>query len=215
MNDYQEFENILKTTQDEQIRKKVVIIEYLSIVLTILCLLSSGFLAYFDDSMAALAVSGDSLLDILVHLTVLWRYYKPINLSSKKMDIHSSLLLAILFLISSLMIEYESIKNLITHTKPIPSLIFIAISIGQSIIFSFLSMYKFYLAQNFTHSDTLISSGIDSFVTGVSNFSMALSMGLFVVNQKIWYLDSTFGIIIGFIIFLYGLYLLICVTMKN
>lgn len=215
MHDYQEFENILKSSQDEQIRKRVVIIEYLSIVLTLICLLSSGYLAYFDNSMTALAVSSDSLLDILVHLIVLWRYYKPLYMSSKKLDIYANLSLAVLFLISSICIEYESIKNLITHTKPIPSLLFIAISTGQSITFSLLSIYKFYLAQNFSESGILISSGIDSFVTGISNFSMALSMGLFVMNKKIWYLDSSFGIIIGLIIFIYGFYLLISVVLKN
>ncbi|RNA04186.1 transmembrane protein -like [Brachionus plicatilis] len=215
MNDYREFENILQSSQDEQIRKKVVIIEYASIVLTILCLLSSGFLAFFDDSMTAMAVSGDSLLDILVHLIVLWRYYKPLNFNPKKMDKYASILLSILFFISSICIEYESIRNLITHTKPIPSLIFIAISIGQSITFSLLSIYKFYLAQNFTQSGALISSGIDSLVTGISNFSMALSMGIFVMNRRIWYLDSSFGIGIGLVIFIYGVYLLISVVTKD
>lgn len=215
MQDYQEFENILKSSQEEQIRKRIVIIEYLSIVLTLVCILSSVYLAYFDNSMTALAVSIDSLLDILVHLVVLWRYCRPLYMSSKKIDTYANLSLAILFLVSSICIEFESIKNLLTHTKPIPSLLFIAISAGQSIIFSLLSIYKFYLAQHFTESSILISSGIDSFVTGISNFSMALSMGLFVMNKKIWFLDSSFGIIIGLIIFIYGLFLLFSVAKKN
>ncbi|CAF0767447.1 unnamed protein product [Brachionus calyciflorus] len=210
INEYEEFENFLKFSRDEQIRKKVVIIEYVSIFFTIVCFLTSAYLAYEDYSMTALAVSSDSLLDILVHLTVLWRYFNPSNLNVIKMDAYASIVLSILFFMSSLCIEFESIRNLVYGQKPVPSLEFITISIIQSIIFSLLSIYKFCLAQDFSQNKSLISSGIDSLITGLSNFSMALSMGIFVMNKNIWYLDSSFGIIIGFLVFIYGLHL--CVT---
>ena len=100
---FDEFETILKKRKEETIRQKIIIIEYISIFLTIISCLISGYLAYEDYSMAALAVSVDSLLDILVHITVIWRYC---NLESNRRDFFASILLSILFYISSFCIEF-------------------------------------------------------------------------------------------------------------
>lgn len=205
---FKEFETFLLRIKEESTRKKIIFVEYVSIVLTVLSFFLSAYLAYEDYSMTAMAIAADSLLDILVHLTVIWRYIVPIEIDSKKRDFYSSLLLAILFLTSSFCIGFESAQNLVLQKLPVASLTFILIGVVQSILFCLLSIYKFYLANRISQNASVISSGIDSFITGLSSFSMALSMTIFVMDKKIWYLDSVFGIFIGCMVFIYGFHLI-------
>ena len=203
-----EFGSFTQKIAKETTRKQIIWIEYLSILLTIVCCILSALLAIDENSVIALAVSIDSLLDIVTYVIVLWRFQKPYEENVNKEKV-SLILLSVLFFISSFWIEIECLKNFLNEKKPEPSFLFIMISCSQSLTFSIISIVKFYLAKKFMYDPILISDGINSLVTSISSFSMALSMGIYLFNCNIWYFDSIFGILIGFLVFMYGCRLLI------
>lgn len=163
-------------------------------------------------SVAALAVAIDSFLDIIAHAIVLWRYYFPQSFNSHKRDIHASILLALIFFVSSLLIEVESIRNLILRLKPMPSYFLIVVCLLQSLAFNALAIYTFILSHRIKKNSTLISSGINSLVSGLSNLSLAVSMCLLILYPKIWYFDSIFGLISGMVVFIYACQLIVMNT---
>lgn len=163
-------------------------------------------------TVTALAVSVDSFLDIIAHAIVLWRYHRPQSLNSRSRDIRASILLALIFFFSSLLIEFESIRNLVLRLKPMPTLFLVVVCIIQSIAFNALSVYSFVLAQKIKKNSTLISSGVNSLMSGLSNLSMAISMCLLILYPRVWYFDSIFGLICGIMVFVYACQLLVMNT---
>jgi divalent metal cation (Fe/Co/Zn/Cd) transporter len=208
----QEFKNFLQTIQEQSSRTKIIFIEVFSICMTILCAAMTAYLAYVDYSMIALAISLDSLIDILAGFVVIWRYLNPNEICSSKRDSKASLLLSILFIITSICIEFESIKNLVNKERPIASGLFILSSVLESVLFSLIAMAKFFLAQNLSVNKALISSGINSLIASLSYFSMAISMSVFVLYPNMWYFDSIFGFWIGIMVFVYGIQLFVKIT---
>jgi hypothetical protein len=159
-NEIQEFNRFLNNIEENSIRSKIIYIELLSILFTIICCIISGILAYDEKSQSALAISIDSFIDILFYVIVIWRYFEQID-CNRKLDRLVLIWLSILFLVSSLLIEFESVSSILVLKKPIASKSFIIISIIQSIVFSLFSILKFYFAKNFINNQVLISSGND------------------------------------------------------
>ena len=210
--DFIQLEHFLKSVEEESIRHKVLIVEYLSIILNVISFFITGGLAIDDNSITALAVAIDSLLDILATVAVIWRFKRAesdLN-DSKKRNKTALVFISILFFISAFLIEVESVKTLLFKERPIVSLNFIVLSLIQSAVFSFVSIYKFSLAQKliYTSNATLISDGINSLITSLCSLSMAISMSLFMIDKNIWYFDGLFGFVIGICILFYGCHLL-------
>lgn len=172
----------------------------------------STYFAMEYFTVTALAVSIDSFLDIIAHSIVLWRYNRPQSLNSRSRDIRASILLALLFFVSSLLIEFESIRNLILRLKPTPTFFLVATCLFQSVAFNALSVYTFILAQRIKKNSTLISSGVNSLMSGLSNLSLGVSMGLLMLYPRVWYFDSIFGLICGIMVFIYACQLFVMNT---
>ncbi len=233
--DFLEFNQFVRNIEEEAVNRKIVIVEYISIFLTLACFVLTAILAYDDKSvtgntfiyltsksslytywiflkLTALAISIDSFLDILAYVVCIWRYHQTNDSKrSKNKDKIASIILALLFLASSIWVEIESVKSFLEEEKPLKSFVFIGIAIFQSILFSILSIIKFLLAQKLVNNVVIISDGVNSIIASLSNLSMAISMIFFIANNNIWYLDSIFGFIIGILVFIYGTQLL----MKN
>ena len=208
MDENKDFDSFLNKLREESVRKKIILIEVFSITFTLVSCAVSGYFWITAGSMAAMAVSADSFLDILAYLTIIWRYFKPSDLNSIKRDRKAQLLFSILFLVTAICIEYESFKNLFFMIKPKPNHVFILISVLQSIVFSFISILKFKLCRNLKLNSCLFASGVNSLMAAFGLFSMALSMTIFVYSEDIWYLDSILGFILGIALFIYSAKLL-------
>ena len=189
---------------DDSIRKTVLWIESISIVFTLFTSFVTAFLAYEHNSMAATGVSVDGFLDIVAYSTILWQFSNEHEFKSSKKDIKAKIILAFLFFISASWVEYGSISNFINEHKPLPSHYFIILSIIQSITFSIISIVKFIVCQKLAFNTSMLSSGINSLIAGLGNLSMTLSMSIYLYYPSVWYLDSVFGCIMGFIIFIYA-----------
>ena len=199
-----EFCFFLQKMREQSIRSHIILIEVLSILLTIFGAVLTSYLAYIDYSMTALAISIDNFLDILAYTVIVWRYIRSDEINSDKRDTRANLILSVLFIFSAVCIEYESARNLLFQQKPIASGFFVLSSVLQSITFSMIAIIKFYLAQKLITSQALTTSGINSLICGFSYFSMALGMSAYVVYPSIWYLDSLFGFCTGLLVFVYG-----------
>lgn len=115
--DLVQFETFLQAIKEESTRKKIILVEYLTIFLTIICCLTTGYLALEDDSMAAMAVSADSLLDILVHIIVIWCYHKPMEKQAKNTQLYTSVFIAVLFFFHHFMSNTSQLKIWFTQTN--------------------------------------------------------------------------------------------------
>lgn len=209
---FYEHENFVEKIRERSVRNKILLVESLCVLLNVVCCVTSSYLALTDFSIMAMAVSIDSLLDIFAHLTVIWRYRRTNELNSCNRDTRACIILAVVFFASSFLIEFESIRNLTFRIKPKQSYMFIFLSLFQSFAFNALCVCTFVLSQKINKNSTLISSGINSLVSGLSTLSMAVSMSIYTMNPKVWYTDSIFGLIMGIMVFIYGCQLLVMNT---
>ena len=139
---------------------------------------------------------------------MIWRFGGETDENSIKKDRPALIALGCIFFFSSLAVEYESVNNLVSGVKPLPSALFIILGIVNSILFSVLAILKFIISTKFEANRTIISDGINCLIAGFGAFSMSISMTIFVLNSSIWYLDGVFGILMGLFVLFYGCKLL-------
>lgn len=213
-NDVINYENYLKLVQENLYTRRLVHIEYASIIATVISFIVLAILAYEDDSVSAFAFATDSFLDILAYMVVIWRFTSVSNrkLKSSTKDRVALLCLGFFFVLSSIGVEYESLHNLIFKIKPIPSFLFIIIGFFETLLFGLLSILKFLLAKRIKNNKTVISDGINSLIASASALSMTIGMSSFVINRNIWYLDAIFGFFMGLCVFIYGFKLIVSNT---
>jgi divalent metal cation (Fe/Co/Zn/Cd) transporter len=183
--------------------------EYFSIFVTLTSFIIYTVLAFEDASVSAFAFATDSFLDIVAYVVVIWRFSKTGDLHSDSKDRVSLISLGVVFVVSSIGIEYESINNLVFRKKPIASLTFILIGFAECIVFCALTIAKFIIANKLGNNTTIISDAINSLLASFSVLSMSIGMILFTCDPGIWYLDAVLGFLIGAFVFLYGSKLLI------
>jgi hypothetical protein len=197
----------LAQTGSEAVARKIVIIEYISIVAVTVCLVVSVILATQERSASALALAIDSCLDILSYVVIVWRFSGS-EKSSYSKERHSLIVLGALFIISGVVVEYESIRNYVSVVKPRPSRGFILINLAQGSVFTLIGIYKLKLSTLTPLANSLLSDGVNSIISALDCFSMSFSMTVFIMSDRhVWYLDAAFGIIMGLFIVAYGCYL--------
>lgn len=213
--EFYEHEKFVECLRENEIRKRILIIESIAIVLNIFyCILSTAYLAFIEVKLNSVFITNiiNSFLDIINHIIVIWRYFKPKSLNSSTRDVRASILLAFVFFLSAFQIEYESIYNLVVRNKPDANIWIVFISLLLSLAFNSLSVYTFYLAHKVKHNSALISSGVNSLVSGLGNLSTAVNMCFLSVYPNVWYMDSVFGLICGIALFVYACQLLLQAT---
>ncbi len=196
----------IEIDRETKFRRKIVHIEFASIVLVVICLIVSATLAYQERSASALALAVDSSLDIISYIIILWRYNGKNGDSHNKENL-TLFLLAFLVFTSSCLVEYDAIYNLVNAIQPRPSQDFILINLLQCVMFLALGIYKIRLSREAKLGKSLFSDGINSIISSLDCLSMSLSMTVFISFPYVWYLDAIFGVVMGLLILLYGLYL--------
>lgn len=195
----------LISTKDEEIKKRITQVEYVSIFIVLVCLIVSTILAIEENSAASSALAVDSFLDLLSFVAIIWRY------SSRECSVNKErntlLILAFLFIISACLVEIESIRNMLNYIKPNMSKGFIIINFAQGACFAILGAYKFYLASKTSLSHSLKSDAVNSIISAFDCFAMSVSMWIYMIDSDVWYLDSMFGSITGLFILAYGVHI--------
>ena len=188
--------------------RRLILLEYVSIALTSISFVVFAVLSYEDTSVSAFAFSVDSFLDVLTYIIMIWRFSSENDVHAINKDRPALIGIGFVFLFSALAVEYESVKNLVSMTKPIQSMLFVELGIVETILFAVLAILKFLISTKIEANKTIISDGINSLIAAFAAFSMTIGMTIFVVSPEIWYLDAVFGFFMGLFVFVYGCKLL-------
>ncbi|KAM9830513.1 transmembrane protein 163a isoform 1-T1 [Syngnathus typhle] len=223
----------LKPHEAQSYRKKALWVSWVSIGATIILAIAAFTVSIMRHSASAFgfAVSGiymvkisetytnvpksyffvsqfDAMLDVLSSVIVLWRYSNAAAVHSAHREYIACIILGVIFILSSLCIMGKAIHDLATKLLPEVDDFLFSVSIVSGVVCILLAVIKFMLGKVLT-SRALITDGFNSMVGGVMGFSILISAEVFKHEPMVWYLDGTIGVLIGLIIFAYGVKLLL------
>ncbi|XP_029461219.1 transmembrane protein 163 isoform X2 [Rhinatrema bivittatum] len=198
----------LKPHEAQNYRKKALWISWTSIIVTLVLAVAAFTVSVMRHSASSFGFAFDAILDVLSSAIVLWRYSNAAAVHSAHREYISCVILGVIFLLSAICIVAKAIHDLATKLLPEVDDFLFSVSILSGILCSILAVVKFMLGKVLT-SRALITDGFNSLVGGVMGFSILLSAEVFKNNTSVWYLDGSVGILIGFIIFAYGVKLLV------
>ncbi|KAM7105521.1 transmembrane protein 163 isoform 2-T2 [Molossus nigricans] len=198
----------LKPHEAQNYRKKALWVSWFSIIVTLALAVAAFTVSVMRYSASAFGFAFDAILDVLSSAIVLWRYSNAAAVHSAHREYLACVILGVIFLLSSLCIVVKAIHDLSTKLLPEVDDFLFSVSILSGILCSILAVLKFMLGKVLT-SRALITDGFNSLVGGVMGFSILLSAEVFKHNSAVWYLDGSTGVLIGLIIFAYGVKLLI------
>ncbi|CAK6448621.1 unnamed protein product [Pipistrellus nathusii] len=198
----------LKPHEAQDYRKKALWVSWFSIVVTLALAVAAFTVSVMRYSASAFGFAFDAVLDVLSSAIVLWRYSNAAAVHSAHREYLACVILGVIFLLSSMCIVIKAIHDLSIKLLPEVDDFLFSVSILSGILCSTLAVLKFMLGKVLT-SRALITDGFNSLVGGVMGFSILLSAEVFKHNSAVWYLDGSTGVLIGLIIFAYGVKLLI------
>ncbi|XP_068602746.1 transmembrane protein 163a [Brachionichthys hirsutus] len=197
----------LKPHEAQSYRKKALWVSWISIVITLILSVAAFTVSFMRSSASAFGFAFEATLDVLSSIIVLWRYSNAAAVHSAHREYIACVVLGILFVLSSLCILGKALHNLATKTPPEVDDFLFTVSILSGILCGLLAVAKFMLGRVLT-SRALITDGFNSLVGAVLGFSILICAEIFKHHPKVWFLDATIGVIIGFVIWAYGFKLL-------
>ncbi|XP_075685308.1 transmembrane protein 163 [Rhinoderma darwinii] len=198
----------LKPHEAQNYRKKALWISWTSIVVTLVLAVAAFTVSVMRYSASSFGFAFDAILDVLSSVIVLWRYSNAAAVHSAHREYLACVILGVIFLLSAFCIVVKAIHDLSIRVLPEVDNFLFSVSILSGILCTLLAVVKFMLGKVLT-SRALITDGFNSLVGGVMGFSILISAEVFKHNSTIWYLDGSFGILIGLIIMAYGIKLLV------
>ncbi|KAM9304812.1 transmembrane protein 163 [Gastrophryne carolinensis] len=198
----------LKPHEAQSYRKKALWISWMSIGVTLALAVAAFTVSVMRYSASSFGFAFDAVLDVLSSAIVLWRYSNAAAVHSAHREYMACVILGVIFLLSSLCIVSKAIHDLSIRVLPEVDGFLFSVSILSGILCSLLAAVKFMLGKVLT-SRALITDGFNSLVGGIMGFSILISAEVYKHNSTVWYLDGTFGILIGLIIMAYGVKLLL------
>ncbi|KAM9830514.1 transmembrane protein 163a [Syngnathus typhle] len=198
----------LKPHEAQSYRKKALWVSWVSIGATIILAIAAFTVSIMRHSASAFGFAFDAMLDVLSSVIVLWRYSNAAAVHSAHREYIACIILGVIFILSSLCIMGKAIHDLATKLLPEVDDFLFSVSIVSGVVCILLAVIKFMLGKVLT-SRALITDGFNSMVGGVMGFSILISAEVFKHEPMVWYLDGTIGVLIGLIIFAYGVKLLL------
>ncbi|XP_055494594.1 transmembrane protein 163a [Leucoraja erinacea] len=198
----------LKPHEAQSYRKKALWVSWTSIVVTLSLAVAAFTVSIMRHSASSFAFAFDAVLDVISSAIVLWRYSNAAAVHSAYRENIACIVLGVIFLVSTICIIGKAIHDLATKLLPEVDDFLFSVSIISGILCSILAVVKFMLGRVLT-SKALITDGFNSLVGGIMGFSILISAEVFDHYAAVWYLDGTIGILIGVIIFAYGIKLLV------
>ncbi|XP_062312811.1 transmembrane protein 163a [Osmerus eperlanus] len=198
----------LKPHEAQSYRKKALWVSWVSIVVTLILAVAAFTVSFMRHSASAFGFAFDASLDVLSSIIVLWRYSNAAAVHSAHREYIACVILGVVFILSSFCILGKAIHDLATKLLPEVDDFLFSVSIVSGILCIILAGLKFMLGRVLT-SRALITDGFNSMVGGTMGFSILVSAEVFRHHPNIWYLDGTFGVLIGLIILAYGVKLLV------
>lgn len=187
-------------------RHALITLNIISIVISTVCGSITFFLAVEDQSVSALGFAIDTILDVLAFSIIIWRFTS--NEEQVQREINSLRVLAVLFLISGLAVFIDSILDLRNETHPVHNDYLVTAVAVQTLIFLCLAIGKYLVAKRLD----LISAYSDALNTTISAlmaFSVALSIKIYNAYDNVWYLDPLIGMSFAILMMVYGVWMIV------
>uniref|UniRef100_A0A3Q3GD99 Transmembrane protein 163 n=1 Tax=Labrus bergylta TaxID=56723 RepID=A0A3Q3GD99_9LABR len=198
----------LKPHEAQSFRKKALWVSWVSIVVTIVLAIVAFTVSFMRHSASAFGFAFDAMLDVLSSIIVVWRYSNAAAVHSAHREYIACVILGVVFILSSFCIMGKAIHDLATKLLPEVDGFLFSVSIVSGLLCLVLAVIKFMLGKVLT-SRALMTDGFNSLVGAIMGFSILISAEVFKHEPKVWYLDGTIGVLIGFIILAYGVKLLV------
>uniref|UniRef100_A0A3Q3WE60 Uncharacterized protein n=1 Tax=Mola mola TaxID=94237 RepID=A0A3Q3WE60_MOLML len=198
----------LKPHEAQSYRKKALWVSWISIVVTLILAIAAFAVSFMRHSASAFGFAFEATLDVLSSFIVIWRYSNAAAVHSAHREYIACVVLGIVFVLSSLCILGKAIHNLVNRMPPEVDDFLYSVSLVSGFMCALLAVAKFMLGRVLT-SRALITDGFNSLVGAIMGFSILISAEVFKHHPDVWFLDGTIGVLIGLIIFAYGIKLLL------
>ncbi|XP_061579947.1 transmembrane protein 163a [Cololabis saira] len=197
----------LKPHEAQSYRKKALWVSWISIFVTLILAVAAFTVSFMRHSASAFGFAFDATLDVMSSVIVLWRYSNAAAVHSAHREYIACIVLGVVFVLSSLCILGKAIHGLVAKMPPQVDDFLFSVSIVSGFACGVLAVVKFMLGRKLT-SRALITDGFNSLVGAILGFSILISAEVFDEHPSVWFLDGTIGVLIGLIIFAYGVKLL-------
>lgn len=200
------------TLKANKYRKYAIAISWLSIIATLTICIIEFIVSSKENSTSAFGLAFSAVLDLLSSVVVLWRYYKSYDTFSMYRENVSCVVLAVLFILSSVSIGAKAVYNLDLGDTPDYSTeglrVLVITSIISSVLCFLLLILKLHLSKKLS-SRTLFTDAMNSLAAAVIALSIVVTSEVSKVDKQLWYLDSTIGILVAILLLAYGIWLLV------
>ncbi len=159
--------------------KKALILSYITVTYNILEGIVSVFAGGLANSIALIGFGLDSFVESLSGFIMIWRFkkYETYNEEQhEKIENKAARLVGYTFFILSAYILYESMKKLLIHEVPEPSLLGIIIAIISLITMPLLFLIKYRTGKKLK-SKSLIADSKQTFACMLLSFALLLGLG--------------------------------------
>lgn len=205
-------QNTLDSQKANQYRKLAIAISFISIIVTLIICITEFIVSSKEQSAAAYGLAFSAVLDLLSSSVVLWRYYKSYDTFSMHRENVACVVLGVLFVMSAITIGFKASYNLSVGQMPnVKSANGVSVLVTTSAVSAsaclVLMVGKIYLSKKLS-STTLLTDAFNSLAAAIVALSIVITSEITEHKPHLWYLDSMIGLIVTFLLLVYGLWLL-------
>ncbi|MDD4875764.1 MAG: cation transporter [Dehalococcoidales bacterium] len=187
----------ISNLQKQILHRRALLLAYVTVGYNILEGIVSILAGLSAGSVALIGFGSDSFVESLSGGIVIWRFSRGNSLSKEeeiKIERKATRLVAYTFFILGAYVLYESIKKLVLHEVPDPSLLGIIIAIISLAVMPIL-FYNKYRIGKLLNSSSLIADAKETFACMFLSIALLIGLGL---NYTIglWQADPAIGIVI-------------------
>lgn len=195
-----------KSVETSRQFKKGLWLEYFTVGYNILEAVLSIAFGHMAKSIALIGFGLDSIVESLSGCVLIWRLKKHGKISEaeeERIEKRAMRFVAVTFFILGMYILFQSVKKLLTHDMPAPSLPGILIAMASLIIMPILSYSKYRVGRNI-NSEALVADAKETLACAMLSVALFLGLGANYVFG-FWQADAIVGLIIVAFLFREGL----------
>lgn len=190
----------------DQIYKKALCLEYLTVGYNILEGVLSVIAGYLAGSIALIGFGLDSAIESLSGGMLVWRLKKHGKISheeEERVEKKTVKLVGISFFVLGAYVSFEAIKKIYLHEHPEPSLFGIIIAAFSVLVMPFLA-YEKYRTGKTMRSRSFVADSKQTFICSLLSVALLSGLGLNYLFG-LWWADPASALVIVFFIFREGI----------
>jgi len=193
--------------------KRALVVCVVAFTITVTSAVVGIAVGVINNSSAFLAFGCDGFVDIFAGTFIIWRFSgnmetKQQIIQIEKKETRASVGIAFALVIIGIATAIQAIIHLLNQDPPHNDTLLFAVSGVLGTLLLIVSLIKFYIAHKLK-SLSLKESG----VTNISGFFLSIGVlianGAYLADDRVWFLDATFAIVISTILAGFGLHTLV------